>query len=115
MTGMYVILAELGLAKEIQVGKKQRFVFEKGFYAYVGSALAGLERRVARHLSTRKKLHWHIDYLLNSATVRTVICAETRQKEECLIARSLAQRLPTISDFGCNRYAKRRQADISSL
>ena len=102
MTGVYMILAELGEAKEIQVGKRQRFAFEKGFYGYVGSALVGLERRVVRHLGTRKKFHWHIDYLLNSATVQTVICAETSQGKECLIAQALSQRLPTILGFGCS-------------
>ena len=40
--------------------------FKKGCYGYMGSALNGLEQRVRRHLSTQKKLHWHVDYLLAS-------------------------------------------------
>ena len=102
MTGIYVVLAELDKAQQIQVGKKRSFAFAKGFYGYVGSALVNLENRLARHLSTRKKLHWHIDYLLRSATVRAVIYAETDQKKECLVAQVLSWRLPSLLGFGCS-------------
>jgi Uri superfamily endonuclease len=102
MTGIYVIMVQLDRPKEITVGKKYTLVFQKGSYAYVGSALAGLEKRLARHLSTRKKPHWHIDYLLNAAEVRTIICAETREKKECAMAQTLSQRLPSIHGFGCS-------------
>ncbi len=102
MTGIYVLLVGLEEAQEIQVGKKHSFAFEKGFYGYVGSALVNLQSRLARHLSTRKKLHWHIDYLLNNAIVRAVIYAETSQKKECLTAQGLSWRLPSILGFGCS-------------
>ena len=102
MTGIYVILAELKETQEIQAGKKKRLSFNKGFYGYVGSALASLEKRVARHTNPQKKLHWHIDYLLQKARVRTVIYAETAEKKECVIARALNQRLPSIKGFGCS-------------
>lgn len=102
MRGAYLVLVELDGVKEIQVGKRYRLAFKKGFYGYVGSALASLESRVARHLNARGKLHWHIDYLLNYATVRTVICAQTNQKKECLIAQALSQKLPSVKGFGCS-------------
>ena len=102
MVGIYTILSELDEAQEIQVGKRHSFAFEKGFYAYVGSALASLESRLARHLSTHKKLHWHIDYLLHSAIVRAVIYTETSQRMECLVAQALSWRLPSILGFGCS-------------
>jgi len=102
MTGMYVILVELDRAKEIVAGRKHRFAFQKGFYAYVGSALAGLERRLARHLGARRRLHWHIDYLLNAAEVRIVICAETSDRKECVVAQTLSRRLPAVTKFGCS-------------
>ena len=38
--------------------------FKKGYYVYVGSAMKGLENRIKRHLRTRKKLRWHLDYIL---------------------------------------------------
>lgn len=105
MTGVYLLLAELTEAAEIQVRNGRRFTLGKGFYVYVGSALSSLEKRIARHLGTQKKLHWHIDYLLNRAVVLMVISAETSQKEECSIAQALARKLPAISGFGssdCN-------------
>jgi len=100
MTGVYLILVELSEGQRIQTGGGACFSLAKGFYGYVGSALGGLEKRVARHLSAEKKLHWHIDYLMDRGRVRVVICAETKQKEECLVASALSQRLSSISGFG---------------
>jgi Uri superfamily endonuclease len=100
MTGVYLILVELTEAAEIQVRSGRRFRLETGFYGYVGSALSGLEKRIARHLGNRKKLYWHIDYLLHRAVVRMAISAETSRKEECFIAHALSQRLPVIPGFG---------------
>ena len=102
MSGIYILLIELDQAKEIAVGQKRRLNFQKGCYAYVGSALGGLQSRVARHLRTAKKVHWHIDYLLNFASVREVTYVETSEKKECLIAKALSQKLPSVSGFGCS-------------
>ncbi len=102
MRGAYVILAELNVTTDIQVGKRYKLTFEKAFYGYVGSALSGLERRLARHLSAHKRSHWHIDYLLKSATVSAIVYAESSQKDECLIARALSQKLPSVPGFGCS-------------
>ena len=53
----------------IDVGKLGRFHFPTGFYIYTGSAKRGMQNRLARHLSKKKKLRWHIDYLLAAAEV----------------------------------------------
>jgi len=66
----------------------------------VGSALSGLEHRLARHRHTDKRFHWHIDYLLSVASIAEVICGETAESKECALAEILAQRLPTINGFG---------------
>jgi Uri superfamily endonuclease len=102
MRGIYVLLIEVGKPCDIQVGKRRNYHFDEGYYAYVGSALGSLEKRVARHLDTRKKLYWHIDYLLNMAVVRGVIYAETNQKKECLMAQALSKTLVSKSGFGCS-------------
>lgn len=102
MKGIYVILIELDEAKDILVGKKRRFDFQRGFYGYVGSALSGLERRLGRHLNTTKKHHWHIDYLLSQAAIQDIIYAETTERKECTLAQTLSQRLPAIRGFGCS-------------
>jgi Uri superfamily endonuclease len=49
---------------------------------YTGSAQNGLEKRINRHLSSEKKLHWHIDYLLCYAKVIKVVRYVGR-KDEC--------------------------------
>ena len=102
MSGIFVVIAELPKAMDIQIGRRRRDHFENGFYGYVGSALNCLERRLSRHLGNRKKLHWHIDYLLNVATVREIVYAKTSQKLECLISRTLFGKLVAKSDFGCS-------------
>jgi Uri superfamily endonuclease len=102
LKGIYVLLIEIGKSNDIQVGKRRNYHFDDGYYAYVGSALGSLEKRVARHLDTQKKLYWHIDYLLNIAVVREIIYAETNQKNECLIAQALSKKLASKSGFGCS-------------
>jgi sugar fermentation stimulation protein A len=37
--------------------------FRQGYYVYVGSAMQGLEQRIKRHLTGRKKIRWHLDYI----------------------------------------------------
>ena len=102
MTGIYVIIIELDRPDVLYVGKKHRFDLQKGYYAYVGSALSGLEKRLGRHLKPTKKLHWHIDYLLNIARIRNIISTETDERKECLMAHALSQRLASKDDFGCS-------------
>ena len=91
---------------ELKIGKMGLIPFQKGFYAYVGSALAGLEQRISRHrrdVGNNKKLHWHIDYLLANPAVelKEVVCAETVERKECEIAMNLNQQLEAIPEFGC--------------
>jgi Uri superfamily endonuclease len=102
MTGIYFIIASLNKDTNLKVKSGRAFVLAAGFYGYIGSALGGLEQRVSRHLRATKKYHWHIDYLLNYARVEEVICAETKKKKECSIARALARSLRSVPGFGCS-------------
>ena len=102
MKGSYVLLIELKDNRRILIGKLGKQYFKKGFYLYVGSALNGLENRIRRHLSKKKKLHWHIDYLLQYANVVCVFYIEGTRRMECLIAESLSKNLLSISGFGCS-------------
>jgi Uri superfamily endonuclease len=65
--GSYLLLLILEDDSEITVGKLGRFHFPAGLYCYVGSGRASLYTRVGRHFSVGKKVHWHIDYLLEYA------------------------------------------------
>ncbi|MHC1567329.1 MAG: GIY-YIG nuclease family protein [Candidatus Syntropharchaeia archaeon] len=100
MRGTYVLLIKAP-EKEIRVGKLGIIRFKSGFYAYVGSALNGIEARIKRHLSNEKKIHWHIDYLLTISRIETVFYAETAQRMECDIAESLSD-LESVREFGCS-------------
>ncbi|AIC15166.1 GIY-YIG nuclease family protein [Nitrososphaera viennensis] len=72
MKGVYVLLMHIGRPAIARTGSLGRLHFEKGVYAYVGSALNGLEPRISRHLSKRKEnMHWHIDYLIGSPYAST--------------------------------------------
>ena len=81
MKGSYVLLIELKENTNIKVGKLGKVFFKKGFYAYVGSALNGIEQRIQRHMRKDKKTHWHIDYLLKHAVVREIFYKESDEKE----------------------------------
>jgi len=99
--------------EEITVGKLGTVTFPAGYYLYVGSALGpgGLEARLARHRPSTssgqrrcdKKLHWHIDYLLEHAQLVEVWSAATEDKLECLwaqVARELPDSEVTVPGFG---------------
>jgi len=99
MKGIYVLLIRLRDDTKIDVGKLGTIEFSAGFYAYVGSALNGLEGRIKRHLRMDKKKHWHIDYLLEVASVEEVMYAETEERVECEMADNLVN-FETVNKFG---------------
>jgi len=102
MKGAYVLIIRLSRRATIRVGALGAVRFAAGDYAYVGSALGGLERRIARHLRADKRPHWHIDHLLAHARVVEVVRVPARERQECAIARELAARLDGVAGFGCS-------------
>jgi Uri superfamily endonuclease len=100
MKGSYILLMELSEGQKIWVGKLGSIFFSRGFYAYVGSAMNGLEARLARHLRREKKFHWHIDYLLKEAEIRDIILYPSEVKAECFLSRAMAGKFRHISGFG---------------
>jgi len=102
--GVYVLVISVGKGFRVNVGVLESIFFEKGLYAYVGSAQNGLERRVQRHLRKTKKKFWHIDYLLDDDAVRIVkvFCKEAEKSEECKIARKLSEKGVAVRRFGCS-------------
>jgi len=98
--GSYILLIKLAANKDIFVGKLGNVYFPKATYAYVGSAMNGLGARLARHLRSEKKLHWHIDYLLKEAGVKEIILCRGDNRVECSLAQALARGLQCIPGFG---------------
>jgi len=93
-------LISLPRAQTVVVGSLGSIIFAAGGYAYVGSALGGLEARIRRHLRAAKKKHWHIDYLLERAPVSRIIVAESGERLECRLAARLGGRFEAVPGFG---------------
>jgi len=70
--GTYLLVIKLKENRRISIGQLGEKKFSKGIYLYVGRARRGLQSRIKRHLSQKKKTFWHIDYLLQKAEVQEV-------------------------------------------
>jgi len=69
--GIYFLLLRLPRPVTIML-RGAPYRLPRGFYVYTGSAQRNLAQRIARHLRRHKKLHWHIDHLLQHATITAV-------------------------------------------
>ena len=110
--GTYTLVVYLSDDAAVAVGSLGHLFFERGLYSYTGSALGpskfALYHRVRRHLGFDKRLHWHIDFLLNSDVSRVVaVCAASSERFECKVAGELMhiEGVVFINGFGssdCN-------------
>jgi Uri superfamily endonuclease len=98
--GTYALLIHVPYDLSLSVGELGRVDFRNGYYAYIGSALGGLEARVGRHFREEKKIRWHIDHLLLHARAVDVVVARSEERKECKVAEELAKKLPSIRGFG---------------
>jgi Uri superfamily endonuclease len=83
----------LSQAKTVTIGRLGRFDFAGGNHVYVGSAFGpgGLRARLGRHMRKEKRLHWHIDYLLEEAQLCGIWQAPGVVRRECQWAQALAE------------------------
>ncbi len=100
MKGSYVLVIKLHKEQTLTVGSLKVLHFPRGYYAYVGSAMGRFKSRLDRHLKGNKKPHWHIDYLLQKASITSIIICQTQDRAECPIARALSRQFDSISGFG---------------
>ncbi len=102
--GIYVLIIHVPQTVEIHVGRLGIRRFRAGYYAYVGSALNSLDTRLMRHCGlTKKKVHWHIDYLLRKGQVIRAYVKETLAREECIVAKAMADDYPMpVKGFGAS-------------
>ena len=89
--GAYVLFLNLPETRTIHIGRFGTFNFSKGCYLYVGSAMNNLEKRIARHMADKKRLHWHIDYVLPFAEVQDVLTIEAENRIECTMNQALSK------------------------
>lgn len=90
--GVYLLVLRLPHARSVDVGALGRLQFPAGWYVYVGSAHGpgGLDARLRRHLSPRKALRWHVDYLRAACEFVEAWAAPLPREWECEWARRLA-------------------------
>ena len=70
--GTYVLIISLDKTQMIKSGKLPETLYRKGIYLYVGRARRGLQARIKRHARFGKKMHWHIDYLLQKGRIQDI-------------------------------------------
>jgi sugar fermentation stimulation protein A len=89
--GSYLLILNLKRNRKIDVGELGKVHLRKGFYIYVGSAMANLSRRMERHRRLRKQHHWHIDALRAIAEFRSVLAIRSSDRLECEIAEAVSE------------------------
>lgn len=92
--GVYILVIFLSQPELIRIGSGALVNFSAGYYIYVGSAKRGLFQRIRRHKRRNKKMHWHIDYLLDRAGKVKDFPIITDRHIEC----EVAERILRISD-----------------
>ncbi len=98
--GSYILLIELPEEQTITIGSLKAIYFPRGYYAYIGSAMGKFKSRLSYHLKSNKKPHWHIDYLLEKASITDIILCETEERIECTIAQAVNGQFDSIPGFG---------------
>lgn len=94
----YLLELYLTNSRCITIGKLGRFLFKKSHYIYVGSATKNIMKRIERHLKKEKSKFWHIDYLLQYATIKRVWIGPVPEEK---IARILTKKLKVaVPSFG---------------
>lgn len=89
--GSYLLILNLKRNRKINVGKLGKVHFRKGFYIYVGSAMANLSKRMERHRHLRKRHHWHIDELRAVAEFHSVLAIRSSERLECEVAKGMSK------------------------
>ncbi|MHC1608822.1 MAG: GIY-YIG nuclease family protein [Candidatus Methanofastidiosia archaeon] len=100
--GTYVLLIKVPSKERLPVGKRGIYTFKEGWYAYVGSAMGGLEQRLHHHMHEKKRKHWHIDYLLERSTIERIYIKKDEMRNECTIARSVSTLFTVVKGFGAS-------------
>ena len=119
-SGAYQLIIRLAAGESIHVGALGEFHFNAGLYVYTGRAARNLRSRIERHARKKKKLRWHVDYLLRLGRIEVVQVYPERAQYERLINRMTAESyrvaIPApgfgASDCSCSTHLFRIQDDI---
>ncbi len=109
MGGIYTLVLALDADATIEVGALGALAFDRGYYAYTGSALGpGGFARVDRHqrivAGEHDARHWHVDYLLGHPGVGIDAVGRSPGSEaECATHRALAgDPVPGVGASDCD-------------
>ena len=106
--GIYQLLIYLPKNTSIAVGKRGKLRFPRGYYVYTGSAQNGLQKRVERHKRRTKKHFWHIDYLLDFASIKEIFLFTNGKFDECALNLMMLDKpeakiiMPKFGSSDCN-------------
>ncbi len=102
--GTYVLFLHIPCDTIVNVGSLGTISFQEGYYCYVGSAMGGLDQRINRHLSKKKRLRWHIDHLTMLSDDVYAFESSGSYIPECDLARLLSDNgsIPAVEGFGCS-------------
>lgn len=101
MRGSYLLVIYLDKDTKIKT-KAREFCLKKGYYIYVGSAMNSLEKRVARHFKKEKRLHWHIDFLLQKAQLLSAYLIPSRERIEEILSQIVGEIFQGVEGFGAS-------------
>jgi sugar fermentation stimulation protein A len=88
--GSYLLILNLKRNRKIHVGKLGEVAFRKGFYIYVGSAMANLTKRIERHHCIKKQHHWHIDAFRGVTKFHSALAIRSSDRLECEISKAMS-------------------------
>ncbi len=101
MRGAYLLIIEIGRDTVVRT-KAREFHLRPGYYVYVGSAMNSLEGRVRRHMSGNKKLHWHVDYLLERSKLLEAILIPSDERIEERLSEAVSRLGEAVEGFGAS-------------
>jgi Uri superfamily endonuclease len=104
MNGIYCLILKIKESIMQDVGVLGLIPFSKGDYAYIGCAKKGMEKRLLRHLSEDKNIHWHIDFLLSNGEVEIheIYFTSDKNMDVCKIAKKVSLNSVYINGFGAS-------------
>lgn len=119
--GIYLLVIRYDERRVVSVGALGERLIVPGWYVYTGSADGSMHTRIARHLRKRKRMHWHVDYLIARADSVAALPIYTRHDLECRLAQDVGRLGESCidgfgsSDCGCPSHLTRFGEDpISS-
>jgi len=89
--GSYALILKNSSIQNIRVGRLGILNFREGFYAYTGSAMGGLSRRVSHYLKEIERPFWHIDAIIPRFKLTALWLFPSNTRQECQIAQLFSQ------------------------